>query len=459
MEVNREAPKQLTRPFGGYYRAKAPRQADSELVETGPDTKAGEYLRHFWHPVCLTSELTDLPLAIRILGEDLVAYRDNSGEIGVLHRHCSHRGTSLEYGIVSEHGIRCCYHGWLFSADGTILETPGEPPDSRLKISFRHGAYPAVDFHGLVFAYLGPPDSKPPFPNYDTYNVLGTELVPYSIWHPCNWLHVQENIVDASHVLFLHSTMTGQQLGPNMAVVPHIEYRETDNGHGCLYVTTRRLGEYVWVRCIHTLLPNLFQAGALYGKIDFERFYQRTSMSRWTVPIDDTHCVIFGLRHFNDETDAPEFGDRRKVGKERIDFAPGQTGNRAYEEMQRDPGDWDVLVSLGPIPNHGGEHLASTDTGVMMLRRQFRRGVRGEVAPDTHVPQNGWAQRATFTFDSILRIPPRGKDDASLVADIGQRTVDIVLQAEEEPGPERDAAITRRIKALKESVLADGLSG
>ena len=165
---------------------------------------------------------------------------------------------------------------------------------------------------------------------------------------PCNWLHVHENIVDASHVLFLHSAMGSQQLGPNMAIMPRFEYRETDDGHGCLYVTTRRVGEYVWVRCIHTLLPNVFQAASLYGEIDFERFYQRTSMTRWTVPIDDTNAMIFGLRHFNDKTDASEFSDRSKVGKERIDFAPGQTGGRPYEETQRDPGDWDVLVRSWP---------------------------------------------------------------------------------------------------------------
>ena len=121
-------------PFGGYHLRDVPPE-DAELTHTSPGTPCGEYMRRFWQPVCLSQELTDLPLAIRIMGEELVAFRDNSGTIGVLHRHCSHRGTSLEYGIVSEHGIRCCYHGWLFDTDGTILETPGEPPDSRLRES------------------------------------------------------------------------------------------------------------------------------------------------------------------------------------------------------------------------------------------------------------------------------------------------------------------------------------
>ena len=97
-------------PFSGYHTREIP-PPDPYLTQIGPGTPMGEFMRRFWHPVCLSEELTDLPKAIRILGEDLVAFRDKLGNVGVLHRHCSHRGTSLEYGIVSEQGIRCCYHG------------------------------------------------------------------------------------------------------------------------------------------------------------------------------------------------------------------------------------------------------------------------------------------------------------------------------------------------------------
>ena len=151
-------------PYGGYHQREVP-QEDPELTHVGPGTPCGEYMRRFWWPVCLSEQVTELPLAIRILGEDLVAFRDKSDRIGVLHRHCSHRGTSLEYGIPSERGIRCCYHGWLFDVDGRILETPGEPSDSKLKDSFVHGAYPAFEYQGLVFAYLGPPEEKARFPD------------------------------------------------------------------------------------------------------------------------------------------------------------------------------------------------------------------------------------------------------------------------------------------------------
>lgn len=141
-------------PYAGYFMRGVPAH-DGELTETGPGTPMGEYMRRFWQPVCLAGQLRDLPVALKVLGEDLVAFRDKSGEVGVLHRHCSHRGTPLEYGIVSEHGIRCCYHGWLFDVDGTVLETPGESPHSRLKESVVHGAYPACERDGLVFGYMG----------------------------------------------------------------------------------------------------------------------------------------------------------------------------------------------------------------------------------------------------------------------------------------------------------------
>ena len=110
--------------YRGYERTQlghSPTQSGTEgreLTHVGPGTPCGEYLRRFWHPVALSSQLKDLPLAIRILGEDLVAFRDLAGDVGVLHRQCSHRRTSLEYGVIAEHGIRCCYHGWLFDIDG-----------------------------------------------------------------------------------------------------------------------------------------------------------------------------------------------------------------------------------------------------------------------------------------------------------------------------------------------------
>jgi nitrite reductase/ring-hydroxylating ferredoxin subunit len=124
--------------YGGYYHREVP-QEDAELTHVGPGTPCGEYMRRFWQPVCFSDELRDLPLRVKILGEELVVFRDQSGAVGLLELHCPHRGTSLEFGLIEAKGIRCCYHGWLFAGDGTILETPGEPMNSTLKDRLYHG--------------------------------------------------------------------------------------------------------------------------------------------------------------------------------------------------------------------------------------------------------------------------------------------------------------------------------
>ena len=130
-------------------------EADPTFMQVGPGKPCGEYLRRFWQPVCMTEELgKGVPVRLRILGEDLVAFRDLSGDYGLLHLHCSHRNTSLEFGFIAEHGIRCCYHGWHYAVDGTILETPGEPAGSKIKERTCHGAYPVIEWHGLLFAYM-----------------------------------------------------------------------------------------------------------------------------------------------------------------------------------------------------------------------------------------------------------------------------------------------------------------
>ncbi len=150
--------KPLSAPYSAYHRVET-EDFDEELTRVGRGTPCGEYLRRFWQPVAESSELGDLPRAIRIMGEDLVVFRDGGGRVGVLDRRCCHRGTSLEYGKVMERGIACCYHGWQFDVDGAILDTPGEPPESRIRERTFQGAYPACERDGLAFAYLGQPEA------------------------------------------------------------------------------------------------------------------------------------------------------------------------------------------------------------------------------------------------------------------------------------------------------------
>src|SRR5437870_2382841 len=149
-----------------------PNNEEGELLSrVGPGTPSGEVFRRYWLPIELSAYLgggngpqysgTNNPLRARILGENLVLYRDGSGKPGLIEEHCSHRGTSLYYGRVEEDGLRCLYHGWKYDRDGMCLETPAEPPDSNFKLTVRHPSYPCVEVGGLIFTYMGPPDKQP----------------------------------------------------------------------------------------------------------------------------------------------------------------------------------------------------------------------------------------------------------------------------------------------------------
>ncbi|MGD9866556.1 MAG: Rieske 2Fe-2S domain-containing protein, partial [Hyphomicrobiales bacterium] len=208
-EVSAQTQSRAGTAYSGYHRRDL-KDADPELTQAGPGTPLGEYLRRFWQPVCMSSQLADLPHAIRIMNEDLVAFRDKKGRVAVLHRHCCHRGTSLEYGVIQECGIRCCYHGFHFDVDGTILDVPGEMDrGEKLKKTLAQGAYPAVERDGLVFAYMGPPEERPPFPEWDAFDKYDdTRLVPFSNVFPCNWLQTLDNIADQMHTAILHQPAT-----------------------------------------------------------------------------------------------------------------------------------------------------------------------------------------------------------------------------------------------------------
>jgi phenylpropionate dioxygenase-like ring-hydroxylating dioxygenase large terminal subunit len=391
-------------PFDGYRRREVP-PPDPELTRVGPGTPCGEYLRRFWQPVAFARELTSAPLRLRILGEDLVAFRDRGGRVGVLHLHCAHRGTSLEFGIPLERGIRCCYHGWVYDVDGRCLETPGEPAGSRLNERVWQGAYPTHELAGLVFAYLGPPNRRPAFPMYDSYDVAGHQLMPAAKFMlPCNWLQVKDNSMDPVHTAFLHALSSGYQFTEAFGAVPELDWKLTDAG--MVYLATRRVGDLVWVRVCDFMPPNVHQFTREIEEANEPKPASRPVIIRWAVPNDDTHTTNFELAQVD-----PAWGlTPEQVGRPGF----GQSDDRPYAERQRFPADFDAQSSQRTIAVHALEHLASTDRGVIMLRRIVRDGIRAVArGRDPYGARRPTGKTIpTFTQDVVLRVPPAASAEA-----------------------------------------------
>jgi nitrite reductase/ring-hydroxylating ferredoxin subunit len=351
------------------------------------------------------------------MGDDLVAFRDQSGAVGLLELHCPHRGTSLEFGLVSKKGIRCCYHGWLFDVDGKILETPGEPSESTLQDRLYHGAYPVHEYCGLVFAYMGPPEPPPAFPILDTYDLPGYQLVarPGYIW-PCNWLQVKENSMDPAHLAFLHTLPGSEGFTGDLAALGEWDYMETTAG--MVYIDTRRQRDKVWVRVADFIPPNIHQFPPNTDPLALRTGINRPTATRWAVPIDDTHTMQIGFNR------APE-------GREvRMGAGFGQDGNRPYEERQHVPGDYDAQMSIhGGIARHSLEHLASTDRGIIMLRNMIRWGIRAvqQGTDPRHNSHQAGQIISTYSQDRVIAgIPsaPTPEEDKQLLRETGRTVIE-----------------------------------
>lgn len=181
---------------------------ENELfTRVGPGTPCGELMRRYWHPIFPEARLRENPVQrVKILGEELVLYRDRGGRLGLIGSRCAHRAMHLMFGVPEEEGLRCCYHGWLFDAEGRCLEQPLEPPDSTFKEKIRIKAYPVREMGGLIWAYLGP-EPVPLLPRWDLFVREGGFRQIVAHWLPCNWLQVTENRGDLGHAIYLHGRL------------------------------------------------------------------------------------------------------------------------------------------------------------------------------------------------------------------------------------------------------------
>ena len=340
-----------------------------ELTEVGPGTPMGELMRRYWHPIGLMQDANDTPRKVRVLGEDLILFRDKTGRPGLVYEHCAHRGSSLYYGKVEERGIRCCYHGWLFDVQGHCVEQPCEPEAGAKSCSkVRQPWYPVQEQYGLIWAYMGPPDKKPVLPRYECLEQLeagefleaddnsigggGPQIIP------CNWLQHYENLVDPFHVVILHSSFSGTQFVEQMAVMPDVKWETGDIS--VRTISRRKLPD-------GKTLHRVSEAGLPTLRVIPNPLVKRHGMVEslgWVLPIDDHSFRIYVVGRVSE--------------KGEISLMRSTRNGKYWEQLTEDerrtyPGDYEAQVSQGAIAHHSEEFLAMSDMGIVRLRRLLQK--------------------------------------------------------------------------------------
>jgi 5,5'-dehydrodivanillate O-demethylase oxygenase subunit len=333
------------------------------LTRVGPGKPAGEMLRRYWWPVAFSEEVKTkgAPVKITLLAEDFALFRDGAGNLGLVALHCSHRGTSLEFGRVEDKGLRCCYHGWLYDVRGNCLEQPAEPADSTFKERIKHPAYRAQDAGGLIFAYIGP-EPAPLLPSYDLLVRQDGCRVVGGGEEFCNWLQRAENSADGAHSIALHAAGY-----PNMAMKrPTMKWEPTPFG----------LKETTWVegvskpRITHFLFPSHVRHSA--ARID----EQPRQVVRFRVPKDDHTTNTYYIDFYPHKDGKPTQPVPLRVKKFRksvpgvYDRVPDAWWNLPNREQDRV-----AQESQGLIADRSKEHLATSDQGILMLRQMIRDAI------------------------------------------------------------------------------------
>jgi nitrite reductase/ring-hydroxylating ferredoxin subunit len=380
--------------------------SDDTLTRVGRGTPMGEMLRRYWHPVYKSDKLTDRPVRVTVLGEDVILFRRPRGDVGAVYPRCIHRGTSLYYGKVTDDGIRCGYHGWTFDTEGHCLDRPTEPNHGgNGRGAYRQPWYPVEERYGLAFIYMGPLDRKPALPRHDAlehvpdgWEIYADDTTKPSAgagYMPCNWLQHHENGLDAAHVTIVHQRQFPDLMLQAMApgnFKSHItatEDRIEDHG------VTRFAG----IRgdlTVQLILPNI---RAIPDPIlPIERPDGKINNLAWTVPIDDTNTIVFTAYVHPTGTDiASTDAGRIYDGKLWTEMTP--------EEHQLNPGDFETQTGQGEITFHSEEHLVASDKGIIMLRRLLRSAV-DTVAAGGNPPLAFGAGEVYIETPAAFRVAP-----------------------------------------------------
>jgi nitrite reductase/ring-hydroxylating ferredoxin subunit len=386
---------------------------DNELMtRVGPGTAMGELMRRYWLPALLSEELPEPdcpPVRLRLLGEDLVAFRATSGRVGVLDAYCPHRNANLFWGRNEEEGLRCVYHGWKFNADGACVDMPNEPPNSRFAEKISQPAYQAVDRGGFIWVYMGPAQHTPEVPNFEWLGVPDEQRHVHKRLQDCNWLQNLEGEVDSSHAPFLHGSVGAGGIQPynaNADRQPVFEVLETD--FGVAIAARREAGPeaYYWritpfmLPC-YTIVPRARDANYIWTAavpIDDLTMFGMTVIWSPDKPVGRMPIVETGANFRATQNKANDYLIDRQLQK--TQSFTGIRGVRvqdmAVQEDQR-----------GPLSDRTREHLGSSDLGVIATRRLLLKQLRA--LQKGHAPTQPNTPDAYFVRSLALNAPRAAK--------------------------------------------------
>lgn len=443
----------------------------AEYPKTGPGTRGGDMLRRYWHPLCLSNDLKDLPYPVRMLGEDLVAFRTKEGKVGLLGARCPHRCASLEYGQIVADCIQCSYHGWTFDRTGHCTAMPLEPADTPLKAEIKQPWYPTQEWGGFVWCYMGPDkETPPPLPKLDLLaRTDGTVTLQRGIILPgpdgapvvvepvdirnYNYLAFLENFVDMGHIYALHMILPPdlpEDLRPYCDLSVDTDWHrtqhraiETDWGIKAVVVHNTADAEVKFVNTFSVAMPFYYRFSGL-GARQADFCDDRRESGGVIRIIDDEHFELIRVslvREGNYRGRASSFYGKNEPGKPQTMAMRGALPAKPYDRRKYPAWEGNIVLedlviqeSQGAIPPRESEHLATSDAGVALLRRIWRQSianVANGLPPKTIVTDNAGVFEVDtfkgFAKPSDIQLGPRNmpssRDGRGLIRDDAGRLV------------------------------------
>jgi phenylpropionate dioxygenase-like ring-hydroxylating dioxygenase large terminal subunit len=369
------------------------------LTRVGPGTRMGELFRKYWLPAVLSEEVPEAdgaPVRVRLLGEDLVAFRDSAGVVGLVDAYCPHRRAPMFFGRNEECGLRCVYHGWKFDVGGNCVDLPSEPPDSIFRSKINIKAYPTWEGGGIVWAFMGNRADLPPFPGYEWVRAPETHRRVSKTLENANFLQALEGGIDTAHSSFVHNNDLGNSSRlKSQNTHPQLEVETT--GYGFRYAGIRTLdANRTYVRAYQYLMPAMQMRAAFLDGAGDPRPIPTLRGHIW-VPIDDEWTMVYNWV-CSAAPDSPLTDEwwrkhEKAAGRGADDFVPGSyrlVRNLSNDflvdrDVQRErtytgitglnTQDFAVQEGMGPICDRSQEHLGTSDRAIIAARRMLREAV------------------------------------------------------------------------------------